>query len=63
MFSVESTVEHVILTIVCSLDEDIRDDMSGYMLRVRFTISNIHFVLALACVYARVFDHAFSRLC
>ncbi|CAK1578120.1 unnamed protein product [Parnassius mnemosyne] len=31
---VESTVEHVILTVVCSLDEDIRDDMSGYMLRV-----------------------------
>ncbi|CAH2091791.1 unnamed protein product [Euphydryas editha] len=31
---VESTVEHVILTIVCSLDEDIREDMSEYMLRV-----------------------------
>ncbi|XP_049865129.1 phosphatidylinositol 4-phosphate 3-kinase C2 domain-containing subunit alpha isoform X2 [Pectinophora gossypiella] len=31
---VESTVEHVILTVVCSLDEDIREDMSGYMLRV-----------------------------
>ncbi|KAG6448082.1 phosphatidylinositol 4-phosphate 3-kinase C2 domain-containing subunit alpha isoform X2 [Manduca sexta] len=31
---VESTVEHVILTVVCSLDEDIRDDMSEYMLRV-----------------------------
>ncbi|KAL4710311.1 hypothetical protein ACJJTC_011127, partial [Scirpophaga incertulas] len=31
---VESTVEHVILTVVCSLEEDIRDDMSGYMLRV-----------------------------
>ncbi|CAK1551645.1 unnamed protein product [Leptosia nina] len=31
---VESTVEHVILTVVCSLDEVIRDDMSGYMLRV-----------------------------
>uniref|UniRef100_A0A2H1VGX9 SFRICE_000012 n=1 Tax=Spodoptera frugiperda TaxID=7108 RepID=A0A2H1VGX9_SPOFR len=32
---VESTVEHVILTVVCSLDEDIREDMSEYMLRVR----------------------------
>lgn len=32
---VESKVEHVILTVVCSLDEDIREDMSGYMLRVR----------------------------
>ncbi|XP_046978612.1 phosphatidylinositol 4-phosphate 3-kinase C2 domain-containing subunit alpha isoform X1 [Vanessa cardui] len=31
---VESTVEHVILTVVCSLDEDIREDMSEYMLRV-----------------------------
>ncbi|XP_028163897.1 phosphatidylinositol 4-phosphate 3-kinase C2 domain-containing subunit alpha isoform X2 [Ostrinia furnacalis] len=31
---VESTVEHVILTVVCSLEEDIREDMSGYMLRV-----------------------------
>ncbi|GBP48239.1 Phosphatidylinositol 4-phosphate 3-kinase C2 domain-containing subunit alpha [Eumeta japonica] len=31
---VESTVEHVVLTVVCSLDEDIREDMSGYMLRV-----------------------------
>ncbi|KAM3968313.1 LOW QUALITY PROTEIN: phosphatidylinositol-4-phosphate 3-kinase catalytic subunit Pi3K68D [Aphomia sociella] len=31
---VESTVEHVILTVICSLDEDIREDMSGYMLRV-----------------------------
>ncbi|XP_045520078.1 phosphatidylinositol 4-phosphate 3-kinase C2 domain-containing subunit alpha isoform X1 [Pieris brassicae] len=30
----ESTVDHVILTVVCSLDEDIREDMSGYMLRV-----------------------------
>lgn len=36
----ESTVEHVILTVVCSLDEDIRDDMSGYMLRVR-----LHYLL------------------
>ncbi|RVE42898.1 hypothetical protein evm_012453 [Chilo suppressalis] len=34
LVAVESTVEHVILTVVCSLDEDIRDDMSGYMLRV-----------------------------
>ena len=32
--TVESTVEHVILTVVCSLDEDIREDMSEYMLRV-----------------------------
>ncbi|XP_045533800.1 phosphatidylinositol 4-phosphate 3-kinase C2 domain-containing subunit alpha [Papilio machaon] len=31
---VESTVEHVILTVVCSLDDDIRADMSRYMLRV-----------------------------
>ncbi|KAI5641910.1 PI3-kinase family, ras-binding domain-containing protein [Phthorimaea operculella] len=31
---VESTVEHVILTVVCSLEEDIREDMSYYMLRV-----------------------------
>ncbi|CAG9791840.1 unnamed protein product [Diatraea saccharalis] len=31
---VESTVEHVILTVVCSLEEEIREDMSGYMLRV-----------------------------
>ncbi|XP_052751533.1 phosphatidylinositol 4-phosphate 3-kinase C2 domain-containing subunit alpha [Galleria mellonella] len=31
---VESTVEHVILTVLCSLDEDINEDMSGYMLRV-----------------------------
>ncbi|XP_063635795.1 phosphatidylinositol 4-phosphate 3-kinase C2 domain-containing subunit alpha [Cydia splendana] len=31
---VESTVEHVILTVVCSLDENTRDDMSQYMLRV-----------------------------
>ncbi|KAJ2950780.1 hypothetical protein O0L34_g9045 [Tuta absoluta] len=31
---VESTVEHVILTVVCSLEEDIREDMSDYMLRV-----------------------------
>lgn len=31
---VESTAEHVILTVVCSLDEDIREDMSEYMLRV-----------------------------
>lgn len=32
--AVESTVEHVILTVVCTLDEDIREDMSDYMLRV-----------------------------
>lgn len=31
---VESKVEHVILTVVCSLGEDLRDDMSDYMLRV-----------------------------
>ncbi|CAH0717341.1 unnamed protein product, partial [Brenthis ino] len=31
---VESTVEHVILTVVCSLDEDMREDMFKYMLRV-----------------------------
>lgn len=29
-------MDHVILTVVCSLDEDIREDMSGYMLRVSF---------------------------
>lgn len=38
LFSVESSIEHVILTIVCSLDEDIREDMSEYMLRVRYIL-------------------------
>lgn len=38
-------MEHVILTVVCSLDEDIREDMSEYMLRVSNLFVYLHLSL------------------